>query len=466
MIAALVVTLITGALVGLFLKTVSLEVENSYRARMGFQAINLAEAGLEHAVHAMIHDNWSGWTKGAKNGYYRDSFPYVSYTYRNEKRTARVYVEPNASPVPLAVAEGEITTASGITVKRQIFVEMNEGQTQDPNQPFWFGNGITAKDTLTFSGNGQQMDSFDSRINPYGRTDILDIYDDQLTTTILGHNLARGYCSIASNSVVVEDISVGNADVYGSLATGAGEGANIAAIVGPNGSIYNHETRAGDESFVNNIDYAHVGFEFYRNLIDPEAPTLDNPITSQNGTIGTAGQATDYHLSSISVSGKKSITIKGDVTLIVDGDVKVSGKGSIDLDPGATLKLYVDGAMQISGNGLYNSGPPKNLIVFSTGNGDVSLGGNAKLSAAVYAPNSFVHLGGGGNSGAMYGAVVGKDVKLNGHYPFHYDEALKDPFGAPEDPDDGTFMPEISRWVELTSASERKNMSTILNDGL
>jgi hypothetical protein len=466
MIAALVVTLITGALVGLFLKTITLEVENSYRARMSFQAINLAEAGLEYAVHAMITGDWSEWEQGANGGYYRDSFPYISYTYRNEQRTARVYVEPDASPAPIAVAEGEIETVSGMKVSRQIYVEMTKGETSDPNKPFWFGNGITAKDTLTFSGNGQQMDSFDSRINPYGRSDILDIYDDQLTTTILGHNLARGYCSIASNSVAVEDISVGNADVYGSLATGAGEGANIAAIVGPNGSIYNQETRHGDESFVGNIDYAHVGFEFYGNLIDPEPPTLNNPITSQNGTIGTAGQATEYHLSSLSVSGKKSVTIKGDVTLIVDGDVSVSGKASIDLAPGATLKLYVDGSMQISGNGLANSGPPKNVIIFSTGNGDVSLGGNAKLSAAVYAPNSFVHLGGGGNSGAMYGAVVGKDVKLNGHYPFHYDEALKDLFGDEDDDDDGNFVPEVTRWVELTSASERKNMSTILTDGL
>ena len=466
MIAALVVTLITGSLVGLFLKTVSLEVENSYRARMGFQAINLAEAGLEYAVHAMITGDWSEWQDGAKGGQYRDDFGYISYTYRNETRTARVYVEPDASPVPVAVAEGEITTASGITVKRQIFVEMTQGQTQDPNTPFWFGNGITAKDSLTFSGNGQQMDSFDTRLNPYGRTNVQDIYNDQLTTTILGHTLARGFCSIASNSVVVEDISVGNADVYGSLATGAGEGANIAAIVGPNGSLYNHETENGDESFVNNIDYAHVGFEFYGNLIDPEAPTLNSPTTSHNGTIGTAGQATEYQLSSLSASGKNSITVKGDVTLIVDGDVSVSGKASINLDPDASLKLYVDGQIQISGNGLVNTSAPEKLIIFSTGNGDVSLGGNAKLSAAVYAPNSFVHLAGGGNSGAMYGAVVGKDVKLNGHYQFSYDEALKDLFGDPEDPNDETFVPEISRWVELTSASERKNMSTILTDGL
>ena len=46
MIAALILTIITGTIVGFFLKSVTQEVTSSHRSRMSFQAINLAEAGL------------------------------------------------------------------------------------------------------------------------------------------------------------------------------------------------------------------------------------------------------------------------------------------------------------------------------------------------------------------------------------------------------------------------------------
>jgi hypothetical protein len=67
---------------------------------------------------------------------------------------------------------------------------------------------------------------------------------------------------------------------------------------------------------------------------------------------------------------------------------------------------------------------------------------------------------GGGGSGEMFGAVVGKTVTFAGNnYDFHYDEDLAN-IG------DDDSRPEIRRWVELTDASQRKNMATILNDGL
>ena len=115
MIAALIVTLITGSLVGLFLKTVTQEAQNSYRSRMAFQAVNIAEAGLEFAIYSVKTDDWTGWTKGSA-GYYRSSFPHIGFTFRNETRSATVYVEPTNSR---AISEGIILSTNGIRITRR-----------------------------------------------------------------------------------------------------------------------------------------------------------------------------------------------------------------------------------------------------------------------------------------------------------------------------------------------------------
>jgi hypothetical protein len=52
--------------------------------------------------------------------------------------------------------------------------------------------------------------------------------------------------------------------------------------------------------------------------------------------------------------------------------------------------------------------------------------GNASYVGTIYAPNTAFTLGGGGNNTYDFiGASVSKSVKMNGHFNFHYDEALK-----------------------------------------
>ena len=43
---------------------------------------------------------------------------------------------------------------------------------------------------------------------------------------------------------------------------------------------------------------------------------------------------------------------------------------------------------------------------------------------AIYAPEAVLTLNGGGNNSNLQGAAIVKSVTLNGHYDFHYDEAL------------------------------------------
>jgi hypothetical protein len=52
------------------------------------------------------------------------------------------------------------------------------------------------------------------------------------------------------------------------------------------------------------------------------------------------------------------------------------------------------------------------------------LSGTSSFIGAIYAPEAVLTLNGGGNSNNLMGAAIVKQVTLNGHYDFHYDEAL------------------------------------------
>src|SRR5262249_39459947 len=58
-------------------------------------------------------------------------------------------------------------------------------------------------------------------------------------------------------------------------------------------------------------------------------------------------------------------------------------------------------------------------------NNSLSWGGNAVYTGTVYAPNADFDLGGGGSTDLDYqGACTVRSVSMNGHFNFHYDQAL------------------------------------------
>ncbi|NDV62958.1 hypothetical protein G0Q06_10885 [Puniceicoccales bacterium CK1056] len=284
MIAALIITLVTGTLVGLFLKTVSQEVANTHRARMGFQAINLAEAGVEYAMHGMIEDNLdTAWTSTSGGGYYKDNFPHIDITseakndqdsrlyrvrssLRNDNRSLRVYLEPewinpDGDKVPVVISEGLVTLNNGMLVRKQIRVEMEKGSSK-PWKRGW-GNGILGKDSVTFVGGNVFVDSYSSSAGPY-----------DVTTN------RRDNGSVASNEVVSGAVSIGNATVVGNVATGGGK-----PDIGPNGSI---RDLTDYENGVTGIDWDRVALDFYADLPEPELPTLTTPQTSLPSTFSAS----------------------------------------------------------------------------------------------------------------------------------------------------------------------------------
>jgi hypothetical protein len=145
------------------------------------------------------------------------------------------------------------------------------------------------------------------------------------------------------------------------------------------------------------------------------------------------------------MSGNKKMIVTGDAVLYIPGDVTISGSAFIEIAPGASLQLYVGGATaQLGGNGVLSSNAKAESFTYFglPSNQSLFLGGNAQFVGCIYAPNAAFTLGGGGNNTIDFiGASVTKSVQMNGHFNFHYDEAL------------GTLGPKtsytITSWNEI-----------------
>jgi hypothetical protein len=186
--------------------------------------------------------------------------------------------------------------------------------------------------------------------------------------------------------------------------------------------------------------------DFYQEPIPVGAPVwsvVNTSVTNVSGNATITANATSgstasrYQLSGISLNGSKTLTLAGNpdgsqtyVEIYVTGDVSLSGTSQIVVQPGVSAKIYFAGNVDVTGNGIVNSkNQPLDLQLYglqppSGTSRHVNLGGNAQISAAVYAPDYDVTVNGGGSSGHVYGSVVGKTVTMTGVTNLHYDEAL------------------------------------------
>ena len=123
--------------------------------------------------------------------------------------------------------------------------------------------------------------------------------------------------------------------------------------------------------------------------------------------------------------------VTGRATLHVAGSAQVGGR--IVIMRNASLDLYVGGpSAAINFSAVVNEN--RNPTTFATafayyglpGNTNVSVGATGSCAGTFYAPAANITLGGGGNDQVDFiGAVVGRNIKLNGKMNVRYDEALR-----------------------------------------
>ena len=270
-----------------------------------------------------------------------------------------------------------------------------------------FDQAILAIGSLDLNNQNIVIDSYDSRDSAKSTNGLYDVAKRQ------------EHGNIATDGSILD---AGGAHVYGDVSTNSGTATGVANVTG--------EQRT----------------DFYQDPIEVSAPnwtsinptpavvtgTMDIPANAVKGST-----ASRYRLSAITLTGQKTLTLTGNpdgtptyVEIYVTGDIDVSGGGQITVDPGVNATIYFAQDVDISGNGMVNrNNQPADLLLYGIKPAagttpHVSLGGNGQITAAVYAPGHTVTVNGGGNSGHVFGSVVGKTVTMTGVTNLHYDEAL------------------------------------------
>jgi hypothetical protein len=316
-------------------------------------------------------------------------------------------------------------TATGFAQPASGEVEISRAVRVQTRKPGLFVKGMVAKDTIDLRGNNVSTDSFDSTdpvFSTGGRYDAAKTKDNG---------------DVATNSGLVNSLSVGNANIAGHVATGPGGGIST----GPNGSVGSKKWLASGKK---GVEPGWASDDM--NMSFPEVPV---PFTG-------AYSVPSGNPLALTASGNWKITADLNTSLIVHsnvnailyvvGDVSLSGKNDkIEVQPGASLRMYVAGAnTSIKGQGVINNaGNATNFFYFGLpSNKSIAFGGNAAFIGAIYAPAADFTLGGGGSDTKDFiGASVTGTVKMNGHFRFHYDENLG------RLTDGGRFL--ITSWNEI-----------------
>ena len=130
----------------------------------------------------------------------------------------------------------------------------------------------------------------------------------------------------------------------------------------------------------------------------------------------------NYQLSGLS----GNILVLGDANLYVSSSCNLTG---LTIEWNKHLNLYSSApSVSLAGNNTANSdGTADSFAFYGTKTcTSLSLSGNAGFTGTIYAPSADFTLNGGGNNTVDFiGASITKSAKLNGHFNFHYDEALK-----------------------------------------
>ncbi|WP_309400399.1 DUF7305 domain-containing protein [Cerasicoccus maritimus] len=453
--SALMLAVILSAIVAVisasYLKMATNESKYSYTGFLRNAALNLAEAGAEEAIWALNNEDTANWKQLSSNILYKSS---TGFDYKMAKSTSiqMIIIDPTTDPILLT--RGLIELPDGRSMDKFIRIDLTPRNVAP--------NGLTAKDSITFSGGNVTFDAYDSD-----------------STSITGSLEDAG--TVATTSVINDAANIANSSVMGGVATGGGT-----VALGPNARVFDADdvNNYGSTSLIPSgyVNPDLVTDDFRSDFPLIEAPSGGNYIGSINNNT-SLGSGT-YVVDSISLNSHKKLDITGDVTLIVKGDVKISGNGTggiyIDQSNGK-LEMYIAGDMSVGGNGFVNLdttsydptplsdfgvvpdtngySKPENMIIFATGGSGQSIDyhGNAALSGVIYAPEADVSLKGGGSGGEVLGAIIANTIKVTGTYGFHYDVQLKNLFFE----EDSWRM---ESWNELVTASDKSMFRKVFDN--
>ena len=431
------------------LRLVTIKYQNALQTSTWQEALLAAESGVDLAIielrkslYPAPNHAWDGWSNAPGNavtGYELTTVPNAGLA------GTAMTIETNVdAPSQLIDPQNSwqyyrIRTVGTIPITGPARASDNKQDTRLRRLSLrWerFTNGILAAHPISAPQVSRRVEAivrpasaFDQAVMSVGVVDltnqniVIDSYDSldptKSTNGLYDATKRQENGDVATDGQLIE---AGNAHIYGDVATNAGTVSGAANISGVERTDFYQEP-------------IPVGAPAWPSA--NASPSLVTNTTTINASATQGSAASRYILSSVSLSGNKTLTLAGDpsgtrtyVEVYVTGDISVSGTGQIVVQPGVTATIYFAGNVDISGNGVLNSNnQPGDFLLYGiqpsgTSSEHVSLAGNSQITASVYAPGHDVTVNGSGTNGHVYGSLVGKTVTMTGVSNLHYDEAL------------------------------------------
>ncbi len=425
---ALIITLLTCLIIGVglasYLVLVSSQNYSVMRSLAWNATIPILEAGAEEAL-TQLHT--SGLENLAANGWVWTNTE-TGPAYYRKRHLDDSYYEAYITPTdpPKVYSYGSVPLPlSPVSQVGMILATLGLGDTQTPaflsrrvrietTGGALHAKGMVARGQINLNGNNVGTDSFDSEDPNHSDGGLYPDSDPDKT-------LDNG--DIATNSGLIDSLSVGNADVKGHVATGPGGSVTI----GSNGSVGNkawvdsghHGIQPGYVQDDMNVDFKPVSVPFTSGYSIPVGGTVDG--VGYDYVLGDG----NFQLSSLG----GTVIVTGHAILHVTDSLSFSGNNFLKITETGSLKIYMSGSSaNFAGNATWNEdGSALKLQYWGLpSNTSVSISGNGAFTGTIYAPSAELTLNGGGKDNYDFvGASISKTVKMNGHVKFHYDEALK-----------------------------------------
>ena len=277
-----------------------------------------------------------------------------------------------------------------------------------------FTAALAVRESIDFAGSGATVVSFDSRdpsyFFPNGSLDVTRVSDR---------------ADITTNSALTNSLNLGNAKVYGHVRAPR----DGVLVLGPGGVVGSILWHLNVAQGIEPGWYAEVT---PRVFVDAEVPTGHVYVTPGPGSVDGTNYTyllADGHYT-LPELRPTSMLVTGRATLHVAGSAQVGGR--IVIMRNASLDLYVGGpsaAINFSAVSNENRDPTTFATAFAyyglPGNTNVAVSGTGAFAGTFYAPAANITFGGGGNDDVDFiGAVVGRNIKVNGRMNVRYDEAL------------------------------------------
>ena len=431
--SVLMVTLFMLALMSFFLYAYlyTARTQRSLVARsQGWNAaLGLAEAGIEEALAQLnpgasapaVDRSGNGWG-AAVGGFYGPMSRALS------NGTYGVVISSDTFPVLYATGYVAVPSIPA-NLTRVLRVTTT-------NAPL-FSAVLAARYNINMGGNSMFTDSFNSsnpNLSENGRYPV-----DYLTTRTSTNGDVASFEGL---------VNVANTDIKGQLLLGP----TASDTVGANGVVTGGVT--------NDFNYEFEDVVMPSTNWLPPITTNMTIVTSTTGTNNTINYSTNTYQyvfgpNSIYPNNNGYYTVSGLTGSIYVSNVNVTLKLTGNASPtviwvdgvgtnAGKLTIYMDGpSFTIGGGSTVDGGLAANLSYYgTTNNTSITFNGNASFTGTIYAPEAAFTLNGGGSGVYDFvGAAVLKSVNMNGHFDFHYDEAL-----ATSGPKRG-FIP--NSWQEL-----------------